>query len=226
MHKRKLWLVIGAIALVATASLSYYLIRHGESANDVSGANDHQDKHGWFAMASSENGAWGVETRTTKREAEDRAMQTCEAYAKVKCTLMEPSHAIGFYAVATSSTGVAWGYSPDDVGLAQQKALDECASITSTDNICLVKWTGSLGVAMPTAQTVQTSGNCAPKERYTCESQCQNTNCIVRFDNGCTMNVIVNQHAEWKYEFNPVNNRHENQMVLVTDDPCRTAAGF
>lgn len=219
-------MVIGVVALAFVAALILYFLRHEEKTSDVAVANTNQDKQGWFAMAYSENGDWGVDIRPTKREAEERAQQTCETYAKAKCKLMEPSQAVGFYAVASSSTGVAWGHSPDDVERAQLKALEECASLTSRDDACHVKWTGKLGGAMATVQPVQASSNCAPKERYTCESQCQNTNCIVRFDNGCTMNVIVNQHTEWKYEFNPVNNRHENQLVWVNDDPCRTAAGF
>lgn len=225
--------VVVGVAMIAAAA--YYAF-HEPIAYSAAEANltPHAEKKNWIAIAMAADGAWAIQAKTNKADAELAATSSCEGYANGKpCKILISSDKKGFYSVATSNTYVSMGFDPASPEAAQQGALSECVPNTSTDDVCRSQGITALGVELPAATIAsnnkaaeQSPANCAPRERYTCESSCKNTSCVVRFNNGCTMQVSVSQKQEFRFGYNPASGKQENHLEWVNEDPCRVAAGY
>lgn len=148
----------------------------------------------WAALATADDGAWGASVReASKKQAESEAMKNCNKHkAKgAKCKIAGAIDTLGYAAVAQSTTRIEFNIadSPED---AKRNALDNCARHTSTDDECVIKWTGINGVIRNQSESSNTA-DCRPKTReIRCRSNCVNGNCIVEYENGCKIRVQVN----------------------------------
>lgn len=158
----------------------------------------------WLALAVDDNSTWGIALRQpSKKQAESMALKECSKAKGVKCRVVGTTDRLGYVAVATSKTSV-WAYVDDTLAGAKRAALEACAKQTSTDDTCMIKWTGINGAVRAQPRTAQTT-DCRPRTReIRCRSSCINGDCVVEYENGCKIRIQVSPRFdpfsnEWTY---------------------------
>jgi hypothetical protein len=169
---------------------------------------------------------WAVNKKTEEIAKKD-AMAQCKKGAKngkhsaKECQILLSAKGPGYLAFFHNENGsIGTGFSSD-----RQNAIDTAYQGCSKSG----------GSCPASAERVVTDGieaervptGCAPKTHYkNCKYSCQSTSCVVRFENGCTMNVTVGQTSKLISSFNPASGQHEYHWEWVNDDACQTAAGL
>lgn len=176
------------------------------------------------AIALAEGGGrFGVASGPNQKLARENAIKNCNhGDCKITGVTTQP----GFFAFAQSDKHYYLHYGAVDPGTAEVFAVGKCVEKGSAK--CSVEFFGAIPEASVVAknQSQASNVNCPPKQSYQCEHSCINTNCEVRFSNGCQMKVTVRQKQEMKFGHNPATGKQENYWQWVNEDPCKSAAGF
>ncbi|MHA4868872.1 hypothetical protein ACXZ1M_14340 [Duganella sp. PWIR1] len=162
---------------------------------------EQQPAKSWF---SSSNYA-------SQKEADNDALEGCRVTARQRgiadlakqCKTVARAIGPGFGAMVCAEGGCSWSMGHDSAQDAIDAAYQSC---TKNYGNCQDKeipfWEDRKGyLAKPVAQKLQPPSDCRPRTSHLeCTSKCTNGSCVVKYKNGCQLEVQVQQ------QFNPISN--------------------